>query len=324
MNKLLCAYYPTMVTFIDDDEIFLQSISASRRIRKLPVQCFVDPYQAIQHLNIDTYLSTFLERIIRYVEEQEYGEESLGFYFNEIIKEVFEAQRYQQTSVVVVDYEMPAMKGLEVCRKIKNPYIKKILLTGAADESIAIQAFNQGLIHQYIRKHDPHYDQKLYQIIAQAQQDYFSSIFKFMVKAFEYRPNLTALLDPVFIKYFQSLVQQYHICEYYLVEPIGSYFMIDKSGHYKSLITLVEDMLDTFLPDEPTASLNSEDWYKLQQREKIFCFYDPFNPFDPHFQDWKPYIKTPHIVTGRQHYYTYFGDSLISLPDHKIKLYQSR
>ena len=48
----------------------------------------------------------------------------------------------REVSVVVVDYFMPEMDGVTFCRRLNNPSIGKILLTGRAEDSVAIEAFN--------------------------------------------------------------------------------------------------------------------------------------------------------------------------------------
>ncbi|MGS5085212.1 response regulator [Hydrogenophaga sp. A37] len=60
--------------------------------------------------------------------------------------------RYQLAHTCVVDYAMPGTDGLKVLKTLLDWPGSRILLTGQADEQIAIQAFNQGLIDQFIAK----------------------------------------------------------------------------------------------------------------------------------------------------------------------------
>lgn len=60
--------------------------------------------------------------------------------------------RFRLTRVCVVDYSMPAMNGLQVLEKLAAWTGSRVLLTGRADEQIAVTAFNQGLIEQFIPK----------------------------------------------------------------------------------------------------------------------------------------------------------------------------
>lgn len=60
--------------------------------------------------------------------------------------------RFVFTRVCVVDYAMPAMSGLRVLSELSGWSGARILLTGRADEQLAVSAFNRGLIEQFIPK----------------------------------------------------------------------------------------------------------------------------------------------------------------------------
>lgn len=63
--------------------------------------------------------------------------------------------RYQLVQTCVVDYAMPGTDGLKVLNTLLDWPGSRILLTGQADEQIAVQAFNGGLIDQFIGKQAP-------------------------------------------------------------------------------------------------------------------------------------------------------------------------
>lgn len=60
--------------------------------------------------------------------------------------------RYRLAQTCVVDYAMPGINGLKVLETLVDWPGSRILLTGQADEQIAIHAFNNGLIDQFIPK----------------------------------------------------------------------------------------------------------------------------------------------------------------------------
>ncbi|WP_309678964.1 response regulator [Polaromonas sp.] len=63
--------------------------------------------------------------------------------------------RFALTQVCVVDYSMPAMSGLRALSELTNWSGSRVLLTGRADEQLAVSAFNRGLIEQFIPKQSP-------------------------------------------------------------------------------------------------------------------------------------------------------------------------
>ena len=78
-------------------------------------------------------------------------------------------QRYALSRICVVDYSMPAMNGLQALEKLENWHGARILLTGQADEQIAVKAFNYGLIEQFIPKQTPDISQRLVEAIQRLQ-----------------------------------------------------------------------------------------------------------------------------------------------------------
>lgn len=70
-------------------------------------------------------------------------------------------ERWALTRVCVVDYSMPAMNGLEVLGELADWPGARMLLTGQADEQIAVSAFNRGLIDQFIAKQSADISQRL-------------------------------------------------------------------------------------------------------------------------------------------------------------------
>jgi CheY-like chemotaxis protein len=73
--------------------------------------------------------------------------------------------RYALTNVLVVDYSMPAMTGLDVLKALPKWPAQRVLLTGQADESMAVKVFNQRLINQFVAKQHPHIGQHLAQVV---------------------------------------------------------------------------------------------------------------------------------------------------------------
>ena len=65
-----------------------------------------------------------------------------------------ESIRENQIDLVISDYLMPEMTGIEFLLQVKKlqPYATRILLTGYADKENAIRAINEVNLYQYIEK----------------------------------------------------------------------------------------------------------------------------------------------------------------------------
>ncbi|MGZ5179657.1 MAG: response regulator [Ramlibacter sp.] len=74
-------------------------------------------------------------------------------------------ERYGLTKVCVVDFSMPGMDGLQVLSGLTDWSGARVLLTGQADEQVAVNAFNRGLIEQFIAKQMPDMSRHLVQVM---------------------------------------------------------------------------------------------------------------------------------------------------------------
>lgn len=317
MKVVLPYFYPTMTVFVDDNPRTLRHLVKALKLENLPLETFSFPQEALTFLNQDTFRKEFVDELSRSEEDME--GDSLTFTPRNLIQGLTCPKRYQQVSVLVVDYEMPGMRGLELCARLKNPALKKILLTGVADETVAIEAFNTGLIHQYIRKHDPDFLTKLKEAISKAQQDYFRELFHIPLEALRQRPESTALIDPAFITFFNELVKKHKIQEYYLMEGTGSFVMVGPDKKVFSLLTLEERHIEAFLDSQSADRLSPQHHQALQKREQLPFYYNPYQA--PYFEpdDIGPFLRSPTVLQGKGGpIYTAFDQGLIPLDPHAV------
>jgi CheY-like chemotaxis protein len=74
-------------------------------------------------------------------------------------------ERFAMTRVCVVDFSMPGMDGLQVLAQLEDWPGSRVLLTGQADEQVAVRAFNRGLIEQFIAKQSPDISRRLIEAV---------------------------------------------------------------------------------------------------------------------------------------------------------------
>lgn len=61
-------------------------------------------------------------------------------------------ERFDTPLVLVTDYAMPAETGVALCSRPEYARLERILLTGVADNAVAVSAFNAGAIDQFVQK----------------------------------------------------------------------------------------------------------------------------------------------------------------------------
>ena len=252
-------YYPSQVILVDDDSDFLDAVSLILP-RNLSFRLFQSARQALTHINGAQQHAQLIRRVYSSYKTGPFDSDTLTHIdINEIYKEIYDPERFSTPSVVVVDYSMPSMNGLELCASLSNPYIKRILLTGQADTEIAVQAFNDGLIDQFISKKDQDLEGKLRRSIASLQQHYFSKSFKLITDPVIANSQSRFINNAEFISFFNQLQEQKKIIEYYLVdEPYSGFLLLDELGKASLLLILTEAELLENIRQCETAGAPSE------------------------------------------------------------------
>lgn len=115
------------------------------------------------------------------VDDEEYVRKSIIRLFSDIDMRVLSAScadealslfQREEVAVIVSDNKMPGMKGIDLLTKIKeiSPDTMKILMTGYADLSTAVDAINRGEVFRFITK--PWEDEALIQTVQEAIRRY--------------------------------------------------------------------------------------------------------------------------------------------------------
>ncbi|MBS3996760.1 MAG: response regulator [Hydrogenophaga sp.] len=129
-------------------------------------------------------------------------------------------QRYQLAKTCVVDYAMPGTNGLIILDTLLDWPGSRVLLTGQADEQVAVQAFNNGLIDQYIPKQAPDITRHLLSVIrklALAPHPRLNTLWRAAL-----RPAQQSVLQiPAVSRALQTFTEQHWVEYVVLGEPFG-------------------------------------------------------------------------------------------------------
>src|SRR5688572_8198408 len=206
-------YFPTQAVLIDDDPDFLEGVSLMLN-KNLSYKLFQSATSALSYVNQAHLHVNIIQRCYTNYRTGPLESDSLTHIdIGKIHHEVLNGYRFQTCSSVIVDYSMPEMNGLEFLMSLKNPFIRKVLLTGQADMELAIKAFNQQLIDQFIDKHDPRLKQKLNATIASFQDQYFRRSFKLITDPILANNVDAFLINKEFQAYFEDLRKQTNCVE---------------------------------------------------------------------------------------------------------------
>ena len=174
---MLPFYHPTSLLVVDDDQNFLNSLEFY----------FGDEF----HCNLYKYP----EKALLHVLEQEKKRQAAHLFFSDpdpngrsinddenrvilwqsakILDLLKNSQRFRQNSVGIIDYDMPGMNGLELCRHLQDIPMRKILLTGKTGMDTALKLFNEGIIDCFLMKQQKDLSETLHKEILKLQKKYF-------------------------------------------------------------------------------------------------------------------------------------------------------
>lgn len=299
MKQINPCNFPTQVLLIDDSSQALEKLERVMDDSHATYLPFSKPQEALNYIN----------NLPSLADQWNIGidEDILDTDISDLYRELYNNKRFTHVSTIVVDYDMPALNGLQLCEQLTSPHIQKILLTGAADEDVAIQAFNKGLIQYFIRKQDPQALDLLENYIKDSQQRYFKSLSQGLTRQISHETS--ALNDPAFVEHFVKIAAENNICEYYLFEGTGSFLMLNSKGEASALFTFTDELLaqNDEMVDELTQDSSNplpdgllED---LTNHRKALCFHYFDGSAFPEPPMWPQYAHEIHALKGRQTYY---------------------
>lgn len=149
---------PGSVVILDDDPDYLDMLAMVLpkhwhvRLHMRPGRCIYDLHREPPLWEIDAWNQQQL--VDRWRQGKPLIPQILSYWARS-------TDRYGLTRVCVVDFSMPGMDGLEVLGELTEWQGARVMLTGQADEQIAVRAFNRGLIDQFIPKQLPDISRRL-------------------------------------------------------------------------------------------------------------------------------------------------------------------
>ncbi|MFT3742434.1 MAG: hypothetical protein QM752_07255 [Gammaproteobacteria bacterium] len=305
-SRVSLCYYPTTVILVDDQKNFLDSVSMGLK-ESIPHKCYTDPHAVIEFFK-NYKPDHFINHCVTFDEDS--AQVNLlvrQVSLQDIHSEIYNSDRFKQISLLVADYFMPGRNGLECCDAISDKFIQKLLLTGDAQDDLAIEAFNKKRINQFIRKGTSNLTQVLNDRIEELQLNYFLQLSDYLRGTMSNNDDeyvLGILDDPIFARFFYDLCEENQIVEYYILDNQGSFLLLDdKAQAYWLLVKDEVEMqsLSEFAKmEEALPSLISA----LETRSHLPYFHTDEDLQTP--AKWEAYLHPATLLEGKQKYYYSF------------------
>ncbi len=297
--ELSLFYHPSLTVFIDDNKEFTQSIT----MKSDPgaYKSFDDPHEGL------VYIESQNKLIENFAKGQPMSPDintpqKLVLPQNHICKKLNTLNRFAEPSVVVVDFSMPHLNGLDLCSQISSPNTKKILLTGVANERQAIHALNSDLIDFYIGKNEDDLPNRLRSIIATLNKRYFMDLMPLSKQVVHMQ--VPYLFDTEFADYFEQICEDMDIVEYYFVTNPDGFLLIDRFGAMSRMMVYTPEELERNLTAWKNDNIADECYSVIESRQCLPFFQDDDGKFVEEFvSDWKNNIYPATTINGELAYH---------------------
>ncbi|MBY4897363.1 two-component system response regulator [Cupriavidus sp. AU9028] len=313
-RNLSVFHHPIVTVLVDDSRSFIDSL-AFQMDPSRAVVTFTDPHEALQWLR-DAYSTPngFLPVRVTHDDLTFLTERrTVQLDIDRIYRQIHDMRRFVQPGVVVVDYSMPRMNGLEFCQALQDLPCRTILLTGTADEGIAVQGFNHGLIDRYIKKHDSNLVERLDQEIDALQQQYFAALSRTLRDLLS-RHSFSFLSDPALAECVRQLATRYGFVEHYLYPNPAGLLLLTAAGHATLMVIETRDSLASQVEsaeayDAPAALIEG-----LREGRIVPFFWPGNGMYTPACVDWEQYCLPAQRCEGREE----FLYALFDMPRHLL------
>jgi CheY-like chemotaxis protein len=295
--------YPATVVCVDDDPLFIASVT--QLLKNSHTTTFNSPEQSIKFFQQYKPLLQKINFMRGYTEVEGYDMlNHMPVDFNvSALKELYtNSERSGEVTVLVTDYNMPSMNGIDLCRALRALPMKKILLTGAADYQQAVTAFNEGLIDCFIQKDSQTLAQDILFHLKRLSHQYFVDRSRQLLNHLETDYPLP-LSDPIFISFFEEWCKKNEIQEYYLIDKHGNFLLIDKEGKKSYFIIHTERTLGVFIEFHQDDKESAPFIRAVESGEKIPFFGEGVESWELQPDQWAACFYSSQLLVGQQKYY---------------------
>ena len=303
------------IVLVDDDINFLDASLKFLKKDTRKVQGLSNVSEAIKYCKNSIKIESIIP--INNVLAEELENSAIELYVREIYKICNSDIKNNVIPVIIADYHMPEMDGISFFEKINEIESYKILLTGVANESIAVKAFNEGLIDFYIKKSGIDLFEKLIKIVNLGRKKYFQRASKPYIDMI-LKNGSNSLLDSDKYSDFLWDIMDQKVGESYLLDSMGSYLLVDNSGNEKLLI------ISTIEKSESVSEICQESEYVSQEYinyikagQKILCTNESMinnDKLSNHIKDAKT------LKIGDKKIFYYYGDNIANNGEKLIKV----
>ena len=302
MNSIPAFYFPSTIICVDDDLLVHESYKAlfSKYFRCI---FFSNAQQALNYFTqykTQINISDFISSMSEYESENSLFQSAIELQISKITDLVMNEHKHNEVSLLLADYYMPDMNGIQLCEKLSAQPCQKILLTGTEDYLTVLQAQNKHIIN--------HFTQKSKSAEAIREDIYNMSIKYFCNITSNINQHLaingySPTIDAAFIEYFMKIVLQHGITAFFLLDKNGSFLLYDQFNkkyalivhNAKSISEFISVIEDEINMEDVISSLTNMDKIPFLGLHKTWS--------DINMQDITQHLYPSTTIEGKNKYY---------------------
>ena len=226
MNKILPFFWPTKTIIVDDNELFVESLGDYIN-NKHRCKAFTNPLEALNELQSEDF---DFDWFISKKGFSGFGEVDYNINYKTIENITHNSDRYNIYSTLVIDHDMPEMKGLDFCKKISsNLGIRRIMLTGNLDYKSGVEELNHKVVDSFVAKDDLS-GSIINSLISKEERIFFENHSKKILDFLKMENPSNPIFQENYKDHFNQVIEENKICEYYMLNDQGWFLLIDENG----------------------------------------------------------------------------------------------
>lgn len=275
LNTIPACFFPTTAVFVGSDLKYLQSIvELLKSETKVIPRLFDNSNEALHFLKkskqralVNCFTTDLSDVCVTNIEVN----------ILEIKKQIYNSKRFEEVSLIVVDYETQGINMLEFLKDIQDKQFKKIIISDSVDDAMVLKAFNDGLLDKFIRKNQVNFSYLLNSTIQVLQYRYFQDLSHEIIDSLKDNENSHyAINDKVYKRLFYEICKENKPAEYYLADESGSYLFLDSYGNPSWLAIKGNKLMDDVFvfAEESLEKFPATVLKEMKSKQKILFLFE--------------------------------------------------